>query len=43
MAELKDTLYEKICSNKPADTLTKLVKYSSKRYADFLRKNGKIL
>jgi len=43
MARLKNALYTKIGSRMPADTLTELIKYSSKRYADFMRENSKII
>jgi len=41
MARLKNVLYGKI--GMPAATLTELVKYSSERYADFMRENSKII
>jgi len=43
MARLKNVLYTKIGSRMPAVTLTELVKYSSERYADFMRENSKII
>jgi len=41
MARLKNALYGRIGFRMPADTLTELVKYSSERYADFMRENSK--
>jgi len=41
LAKLKDALYKRIGSRMPAATLTELVKYSSERYADFMRENSK--
>jgi len=43
MARLKNALYTKIGSRMPAATLTELAKYSSERYADFMRENSKII
>jgi len=43
MARLKKILYKKICLRMPVTILNDLAKYSSKRYADFMRENSKII